>query len=323
MGDAAHAESLDHEVYRTPFVVRPEFESWDTPDNYKFFHVGPERLPGKMKVWLVQKVGKKGGGVVAYGEGFTDSPDAEILVLGFNTGKPYGSVGVGRQGNFLQWGYSAPPSQMTEPGRRLFLNCIHYIHRFDGKAPLVRDESSPRTAVLFSALSINRGTGDRKQSFLRSFPETLYEKYQADPNGLMQYYRENLEWVYRDQPFRRGGKITARSKEEMLKLLQPDWVFKVDEELKGLGIDSNRGVASVQRLIELLDEAQHAAVARKLLGRYTDRSFDTPQQWRQWFDENKDRLYFSDVGGYKFFVVPEGYLAARNSGTGTSESPSR
>ena len=323
MGDAAHAESLNHEVYRTPFAVQPEFESWDTPDNYKFFHVGPDKLPDKMKVWLVQKIGKKGGGVVAYGEGFTDSPDAEILVLGFNTGKPYGSVGVGRQGSFLQWGYSAPPSQMTEAGRRLFLNCIYYIHRFDGKVPLVHNESSPRTAVLFSARSVNRGSGDPKQSFLRSFPETLYEKYHADPNGLVRYYRENLEWVYRDRPFRPGDKLTARSKEEILKLLQPDRVFKVDEELKGLGIDSNRKVESLRRLIALLDDTQHAATAKRLLSRYTECSFETSQQWRQWLDENKDRLFFSDVGGYRFFVVPDGYAVARNSGTGTSQSPSR
>jgi hypothetical protein len=292
-------------------VVQPEFESWDTPENYNYFHVGPDKLPNKMKVWLVQKLGKKGGGVVAYGEGFTDSPDAEILVLGFNTGKPYGSVGVGRHGNFLQWGYSAPPSQMTEPGRRLFLNCIYYIDRFDGKAPLVRDQSSPRTAVLWSARSINRGSGDPKQSFLHSFPEELYEQYHADPNGLVRYYRENLEWIYRDRPFRRGDKITARSPQEILKLVQRDQIFRVDEELKGLGIDSNRKVASVQRLIGLLDDPQRVAVAKKVLSRYIEQSFDTPQQWRQWFDENKDRLYFTDVGGYKFIVVPEGYLAAK------------
>jgi hypothetical protein len=101
----------------------------------------------------------------------------------------------------------------------------------------------------------------------------------------VKYYRENLEWVYRDR------------------------VFKVDEDLKGLGIDSNRQLSSLQRLIELLDDAQHGATAKQLLGRYTDQSFEMPRQWRQWFEENKDRIYFTDLGGYKFKVVPEGYLA--------------
>jgi hypothetical protein len=311
MGDAAHAESLNHEVYHTPLAVQPEFEFWDTPDNYKRNYVGSDKLPGKMKVWLVQKTGKKVGGVVAWGDGFTDSPDAEILAPGFNIGKSYGDVGIGRQGNFLQWGYSAPPSQMTEPGRKLFLNCIYYIHRFDGKAPLIRRQSSPRIDAVRLGAIINRISGDQKKFFLGQYPEELYGKYGKDPNGLMQYYRQNLEWVYRERPFRRGDKLTAKSKEEMLKLFQPDRVFKVDEELKGLGIDSNRKIESVQRLIELLEDAQHAATAKKLLSRYTACSFETPQQWRQWFDENKGRIYFTDVGGYEFKVVPEGYLVAK------------
>jgi hypothetical protein len=64
-----------------------------------------------------------------------DAPDAEALAIGFNTGKMNGAVAVGRHGNFLQWGFSAPPSRMTEAGRKFFLNCVCYIVKFDGKAP--------------------------------------------------------------------------------------------------------------------------------------------------------------------------------------------
>jgi hypothetical protein len=86
---------------------------------------------------------------------------------------------------------------------------------------------------------------------------------------------------------------------------------------------SNRTVVSRGRLIELLDDARYAVVAKKLLDRYTDQSFDTPQQWRQWFDGNKGRFYFGDVGGYKFFIVPEGYLAGRENSTVIGKSPYR
>jgi hypothetical protein len=239
-----------------------------------------------MRVWLVQRIGKPGGGAVADGEGFIDSPDAEILALGFNTGKAYGSVGIGRQGNFLQWGYSAPPSQMTDAGRRLFLNCVYYIHKFDGKTPLIRRRTVARLALAHWGAIINTIQGDQKEFFLSHFPEELYGKYSRDPAGLVKYYRENLEWVYDDQ------------------------VFKVDEDIKGLGIDSNRKVASLQRLIELLDDVPHATTAKKLLSRYTECSFETPAQWRQWFDQNKTRIYFTDTGGYKFKVIPEGYPPA-------------
>jgi hypothetical protein len=285
MGDAAHAESLNHEVYCAPLTVQPEFEYRKTPENYAQRYPGPGKLPDQMKVWLVQKTGKPVGGVVARGEGFTDSPDAEVLASGFNIGKAYGDVGIGRHGNFLQWGYSAPPSQMTEAGRKLFLNCIHYIRKFDGQAPLSRRKSSTRTEVVAWAGAVARIHADqRKEYFLLTFPEELYEKYHADPNGWVAYYRTNIELIYYDK------------------------VYRVDDELTTLGLACNRTIGSLHGLIDLLDDPRCTPTARKLLSRYTDRTFETPQQWRQWFDENKNRLYFTDTGGYKFKVVPEGYL---------------
>ena len=282
MGDAAHAESLDHDVYRTPFAVEPEFESWDTPNNYRRYPDG-DKLPKKMKVWRVQNTGKTFGGVVARSYGFTDSPDAEILAVGFNRGKEYGAIGIGRHGNFLQWGYAAGPSQMTEPGKKLFLNCIHYIRRFDGKPPLVRRQSSPRLNAVRLAAIINRISSDQKDFFLSQFPEELYEKYHSDPNGLVQYYRENIERVYWNR------------------------VHKVDEELKSLGIESNRKIETLERLFVLLQDETHAETARPLIQRYTD--------GRTAFDlkDGRDRIYFTDVGGYKFLVVPEGYPVAQRN----------
>ncbi len=287
MGDAAHVGSLDHEVYRTPFAVKPEVDDWDTPDNYHRRHLGSDKLPDKMKVWRVQNSGKSYGGVVARAYGFLDSPDAEVIAVGFNRGKEYGAVGIGRQGNFLQWGYSSSPSQMTEAGRNLFVNCIHYINKFNGKMPLVRRQASQRLNALRLAQVIKRISGDQKEFFLRQFGESLYEKYGSDPNGLVQYYRENIEWIYRDK------------------------VFTVDEELKSLGIESNRKVESLARLVGLLDDQSKAPIAKKLLGRYTQQSFESAKQWKEWLDANKDRIFFTDFGGYKFMVRPEWYPVAQ------------
>jgi hypothetical protein len=284
MGDAAHAELLDHEVYQKPFKVQPDFEFWDTPDNYRERHIGDDKLPDKMKVWRVQNTGKDSGGVVAVAYGFTDSPDAEVLALGFNRGKQYGAVGVGRHGNFLQWGYSAPPSRMTDAGKKFFVNCVCYIKRFDGKAPLVRTTSSHRLYTLLLAALINRITGDKKEFFTGNFPSELWEKYASDPNGLVQYYKQDMEFVYQDR------------------------VFRIDDELRSLGINSNRSVDALQRLIGLLQDQTHADTARGLLARYTNESFASAEQWQQWLTANRDRIFFSDVGGYKFFVAPKGYL---------------
>ena len=241
MANAAHGESLEHEVYHTPFKVEPDFEYHKTPANYHDRHIGTDKLPNKMKVWKVQA--SERGNVVSRSYGFEDSPDAEVIALGLNNGKEYGAVGIGRHAHVLQWGYFDPPSRMTEAGRRLFLNCISYIHRFDRVRPLVRRESSHRLNAIRLALLIDRI--EDKKFFSSTFAPELMEKYKGNAKGLADYYRENLEFVYRE----RG--------------------FQVDPELKELGLESNRTVETLGRLIELLDDPQRAEKATRALNRYT------------------------------------------------------
>ena len=280
MSDAAQFEPRNHEVFKKPFPVQPLFEMWPTPENYRSSPAGKE-LPPKIKVWRVQNSGKEYGSVVSCGGGYADSPDAEVLVEGYNTGKEFGDVGIGRHASVLQWGYSSPPSQMTEAGRALFLNCICYIRRFDGKTPLVRLGVSPRTDAIRLALLIDQ---IKDKSFFNSvFPPGQMEQYQGKPELFAKFWQDNLELIYRNKGYR------------------------VDEELKSVGIPSNRTVAALGRMIGLLKDPKTADKGRLLLKRYTLENFETPEQWQAWFDANKDRIYFSDVGGYSFRVIPLGY----------------
>ena len=93
-----------------------------------------------MQVWKIQDTNNKVGkaGVATDIIKPTDYLDAEAILLDFSPGKPYLATGIGWHGNFLQWGWSAPLSKMTPAGRNLFINCICYIHKFDGKAPKSR-----------------------------------------------------------------------------------------------------------------------------------------------------------------------------------------
>ncbi len=280
MRDAAQGEPRQHEVFSKPFKVQPVFESWPTPKYYREYP-GGEDLPDKIKVWRVQNTGNRSGNVVSRFYGFEDSPDAEILTAGFNVGKESGAVGVGRHGNFLQWGFSAPPSQMTEPGKRFFLNCICYISKFDGARPLVRKQASARLVAVHLA-SVSDQISDPKFR-TRMFAPELLAKSKGDAHALTQCYQDNLELIYYDK------------------------VFRVDEDLRVLGLQSNRKLETLQRLIELLGDPPQAPAAAKALRRYTQESLETPQAWRAWFEQNRDRIYFTDVGGYKFLVTPEGY----------------
>jgi hypothetical protein len=322
-------------VYHTPLAVRPEFEFRPTPDRYRRTCQGPGKLPDQIKVWRVQNSPR--GNMVSPPSGFLDSPDAEIIAVGFNLAKEYGAIGIGRQANFLQWGYGDPPSLMTEAGRRLFVNCIHYIHCFDSRTPLVRRCAEARDSAVYVASVMarihrsatnrfipigppkrsstsGRGTeatsapmfgpdpwlpfetrrtvplqpgeaahilAPQKQFFLRTFVPDLWDKYCADPNGLVVYYKANLELVYWEG------------------------VFRVDDDLRSLGLTSNRKVETLERLFALRQDPAHRQIAQRLLDRYTDgrTTFD--------FQNGRDRIYFTDSGGYMFKVVRDGYLATR------------
>ncbi len=286
MSDAAHVGSQKHIVFNKPLKIEPKVELWKTPHNYKDRRLANEpQLPDSIEVWQVQNSGKThgNGSVVATKYGFTDSPDAEIIVEGFNEGKEYGAAGVSRHGNFLQWGYSQPPSKMTAEGKKLFLNCICYIKQFDGKCPLIRKRTSHRDNSIRLAALIN--LIQDPTFFIKTFPPELYIKYKGDPNGLVTYYMNNYELIYYDR------------------------VFLIQTELKALGIDSNRKIESLQKLINLLGDKEKASTAQNLLTRYTEQSFLRQDEWQQWLDKYKDRIFFSDTGGYKFFVIPEGYLS--------------
>ena len=269
------------------------------PENYKR-HPEAGDLPEKTDVWHVQNSGKKYSGAVSMAYNFEGGPDDESLVAGCN-GKSYPHTAVGRHGNFLQWGYGEPPSKMTEDGRNLFLNCICYIRKFAGQPPLVRNHAMNRRCAFH----------------YKAFAPDLVKKYEGREGELYQLCKDNIELLRYEQK-----QISANTFEFM---------FPIDSELKDLGIESNRRIETLEKLIALLASSQASPqtkpgffdrlkakranqkrikTARRLLTRYTGLDFRTHERWRRWLDEHRDRLFFSDFGGYKFYVIPEGYRPA-------------
>jgi len=55
--------------------------------------------------------------------------------------------------------------------------------------------------------------------------------------------------------------------------------------------------------VSKLEKNDHADIALRLLNGPNE-NFETGRQWRTWLNQNRRRLFFSDVGGYKFFVAP-------------------
>lgn len=73
-----------------------------------------------------------------------------------------------------------------------------------------------------------------------------------------------------------------------------------------------RRVELLDRCVTKLEKHDQPELALRLLKRYTTAKFETPREWRKWLDDNRSRLFFSDVGGYKFFVAPSAMSATKN-----------
>jgi hypothetical protein len=144
---SAHGLVPQHEIFQKPYPVNLEYDTVPTPEEYR--HRGLK--PGEpLKVWHVQTQGyqTKGvsPGVVSMGDGFADSPDAEVISGGVNHKTPT-AVALGRQGPFFLWGFSAAPKEMTDAGRLVFLNSVVYTARFDRAPLLVRQVKDSRDRV--------------------------------------------------------------------------------------------------------------------------------------------------------------------------------
>src|SRR5437763_16402961 len=54
----------------------------------------------------------------------------------------------------------------------------------------------------------------------------------------------------------------------------------------------------------MLEDDVQPIFASRILRLYTNESFRDARAWRGWLEESRGRLFFTDVGGYKFLVAP-------------------
>jgi hypothetical protein len=279
--DKAHGVVPTHEIFNKPFKVNFKLEDVPTPADYLNWPHGRE-LGKTMKMWQVQSktFPQIDGGMVSDPYGLGDSPDTEKISSGVNSKGPEAAA-IARQGNYLLWGFSASPSDMTPEARKSFLNAVCYIKRFDGQRPLVRAIAKERSWALVYSSQANDSAN---AAYLKDlFPEALRQRFGNDLRKYSQYYQENLEYLH---------PVRGR--------------FEVDEEVKSLGV-SNRKVDLLEHCIDMLAKGEKPELALRILKRYTFENFVAGRQWRDWLDKNQQDLFFSDRGGYKFMVASPGW----------------
>ena len=239
---------------------------------------------------MVQR-GKEGKendyGVVSDGHGFDDSPDCERISGGVNSKGPH-AMAIGRQANMLQWGFYCAPDRMTDSARKVFLNALIYMRRFDGDKPLVAKSATGRGWMRQYADALAKLTPEqRKEDGERSYAGYLRAKFPAELFGGDDEAAKLATW--------------CNANEE--RFYSPEkWKVSVDADLVDLGA-SNRKPEFFAAVIARLDKDANDPLAARLITRYLPAGVAASAAGvREFQEHNRQRLFFSDLGGYRWFV---------------------
>lgn len=320
-----------HEVFHKPFPVDLTFEQRTTP--YTVYHnLNGYAQPDMSPMWKVQNSSYRDGkdqriGLVSFGEGFDDSPDAEVISGGESL-KAINTVAIGRHANFLLWGFGASPQDLTPEAQTVFANCVAYISRFQGQGPVMRKSRTVMTVRDFidDLLWVVSPDGyqqyvhkkqlinaERLQQRKKAEQKAVEEREALDGAALDKKY-PLLEILARDEFYRTFlgkelGEMAVHSREKCRKYIltcRPYFYgagsfnqFVIDEDARYLKTP-NQDQRILEKSIAMWEKGKEVELAKRILRRYTDRQFQTPREWREWYEQNKKRLFFTEVGGYKF-----------------------
>jgi len=105
-----------------------------------------------------------------------------------------------------------------------------------------------------------------------------------DEQKYIRYYTENYPYIYG---------------------LPTSYEIEVDEDAKAWQIPNN-DVRLLEKAIQCLEEGMEVERAHRILSRYTLCEFSTPAEWRAWFNQYRDKLFFTESGGWLFMVNEQG-----------------
>jgi len=266
-------------------------------------------------------------GMVAHGEGFSDSPDVEVI-SGGDCLKNAEAVALGRHGNYFMWGFAASPDFMTDEANLVFVNTICYIKKFDRKPPIVRkiqqatredvDEKIYRAdEELYKKSLIARKKGNER---LKKMQQDLRDKKAAGQDigrgnemflkmtlsDDVQSFADYLKQWEGPELFSQFGtdiKLYHKYFKANYEYFHPAGFQSVqlDSDALKLGI-SNRNPLLLEKCINMLEKNENDSLAHRLLERYTTENFSTAQEWKNWYEKNKSNLFYTEAGGFKFMV---------------------
>ncbi len=323
-------------IFKGPYKVKLTTEMRPTPVGAKeYAEMCQEKLPDMIPMWKVQKKdydNAKGYkiGMVTRPWGYIDSPDAEII-SGGESAKCYNAISIGRHANWLHWGFSASPADMTDEAKPVFLNAVVYISKFKGHHIIARKLNEGIET---------RTTVDERKYLVSKENYDAYVKMIEANNKAMKHMADSLKKVEAA-----GGKLSEMDKLYMQIGANPEPVHsyidyvkeragdlyekfgtdvdayvkyytenrpyfygnvngydvEIDEDAKSLGI-ANNDKRILDKAISLWESNTDVEKAKRLLYRYTLLRYDNVQEWRNWYKKYQGKLFFTESGGWLWLV---------------------
>ena len=117
------------------------------------------------------------------------------------------------------------------------------------------------------------------EDMLKRYQDSAFYMFGTDEQAYLDYYDTNKDWFYGEGFYN----------------------LTVDEDAKAWGIPNN-DIRLLDKAISEWEKGGEVERAKRVLERYTLCRFATPQEWRAWYNANKDKLFFTESGGWLFMV---------------------
>jgi len=216
---------------------------------------------------------------------FADLPDVEVFSGGINSQSPR-SAALWRQGNLLHFGFQPSLAELNAAGRALLVNAVVYISRFTEDRPI--DE----TLSVFGPEKYP-ATRSRALMYLRTNPQALREVFSMgtllaldweNPANVQAWFDAARPWLHPNA----------------------ENLLVVDAEAEALGVTYD-SPNFFPKVLAALHEEKTKSAAEAVLARYAPEGPGVEADaaaWDKWWQANAAYLFFSELGGYRWYVDP-------------------
>lgn len=334
----AHAYGMkkEHPIFKGPYPVKMTMTDRPTPEGAKEYAplIG-ETMPETTPMWRVQNKGYMTNrnfkvGMVVRPWGYEDSPEAE-WISGGESAKSYDAMSIGRHANWLHWGFSASPADMTDEAKPVFANAVVYISKFAGQHIIARklnEGIATRTRATEMKYRVSKKVYDyfvesteKYNNQVKTMADSLKNK-EAAGEKLTDLDKQYLMMAEHPQPIptyeqflqQQAGELFAKfgtDAEAYGKYFKENTPYfygnvggydlKLDEDAKSLGI-ANNDKRLLDKAIKLWESGEDVEKARRLLYRYTLLRYDNAQEFRSWYRKYEKKLFFTESGGWLWLV---------------------